>query len=382
MSASLRLGKVAGVEIYVHATFFLLLAWVGIAHYVEARSIAAAAAGVLFLVAVFATVVLHELGHALAASRFGIRTRDITLLPIGGIARLDRIPEDPFEELIVALAGPAVNVAIAGALVGVAFLLGEPPVAEAGRLTAYPFLTKLIGTNVALVLFNILPAFPMDGGRVLRALLATRLGHERATEIAAAVGQGLALVFGVAGLLFNPLLILIAVFVWLLAGQEASAARIRAALAGIPVRQAMITEFQTLAPGDPLARAVEHTLAGFQQDFPVVDEGRLCGMLTRANLLEALARLGAHAEVREAMTRDLETATPSEPLQDAFQRIQECGCRSLPVTRNGALVGILTLENIGELLMIESASREGGEPAPSRRSAAPEGEAVGAPGGS
>jgi Zn-dependent protease len=212
MIGSLRLGRLFGIPVYMHFTFILLLAVVALVQLFQG-GIAAAFAMVLLISAVFGCVLLHEFGHALAARHFGIATRDVTLLPIGGLARLERLPSDPRQELWIALAGPAVNVVLVGFFAVPAVLFGSAVAAQ------------LMMINLGLVLFNMLPAFPMDGGRVLRAVLAGSLGNLRATEIAAAVGRVMAVIFGVAGLLWNPMLIFIAMFVWFGAGQEARLAR-------------------------------------------------------------------------------------------------------------------------------------------------------------
>jgi Zn-dependent protease len=358
MKWSWRIGRIAGIDLNVHLTFLILVAWVALRHYLERRSPVDAFMGVAFIFCLFGIVVLHELGHALTARRFGIPTRDITLLPIGGVARLERMPEDPKQELLVALAGPAVNVALAAILFVVLEL--------SGGLVAYwdvirvggSFLNQLLWVNVSLAVFNLLPAFPMDGGRVLRALLALRTDYVRATQIAAGVGQALAAVFGFVGLFTNPFLVFIALFVWLGAAAEASMVQMRSALGGIPVQRAMVTDFRALAPHDPLGRAVDHVLAGFQQDFPVVDQGRVAGVLTRADLLNALARHGQEARVDEVMQRDIETADPLDMLEGVLGRLQRRGCHTLPVVHNGRLVGLVTTDNLGELLMFEEALRK------------------------
>jgi CBS domain-containing protein len=212
--------------------------------------------------------------------------------------------------------------------------------------------------NVGLAVFNLIPAFPMDGGRVLRALLALRMDYSRATHIAATVGQGLALAFGFLGLFTNPFLVFIAFFVWMGAAGESSLVQMKSSLGGIPVSRAMITDFRALDAADPLQRAVDHVLAGFQQDFPVLESGRVVGVLVRDDLLKAVAREGAGAPVGEVMRREFETADPAEMLEPAFVRLQACACRSLPVVRNGHLVGILTADNVGEFLMVQAAMRE------------------------
>src|SRR5437868_855538 len=184
------MGRVAGIDLYVHATFLLLLAWIGIQE--SAQGVAAVAASMLYIVALFAIVVLHELGHALTARRYGVVTRDIILLPIGGVARLERMPRDPRQEVLVALAGPAVNVALAALLYAIVRLTGQPPTADVydfdPLLSVRAFFYQLVFVNLVLALFNLLPAFPMDGGRVLRALLAMRMSsYARATGIAARI---------------------------------------------------------------------------------------------------------------------------------------------------------------------------------------------------
>lgn len=356
MKWSWRIGRIAGIDVYLHATFLILLAWVGIAHYLAHSDIREAARGVAFILTLFGVVVLHELGHALAARRYGIRTRDITLLPIGGVARLERIPDKPSQELVVALAGPAVNVVLAGGLYLLILLIDEME-----NMTQVPqiggsFLNELMWANVLLAVFNMLPAFPMDGGRVLRALLATRMPHVQATQIAAAVGQAMALLFGFLGLLAGmPLLIFVALFVWLAAAQESSMVQMRSALSGIPVHHAMVTDFRTLRPDDPLATAVAHVLDGFQQDFPVVDGDQVIGVLTRNDLLAALSQLGQQVPVSQVMQREFAVADAQEMLETAFTRLQACACHTLPVLRNHELVGLLTTDNLGEYMMIQSA---------------------------
>ncbi|MDW8366320.1 MAG: site-2 protease family protein, partial [Abditibacteriales bacterium] len=303
MKWSWRIAQVAGIDIYMHATFLLLLGWVVLNHYLQGHSVALTVQGLLFILTLFGIVVLHELGHALTAKHFGIRTRDITLLPIGGVARLERMPEDPKQELLVALAGPAVNIVLAGGLLVVLVPVAGLAALSDVALVGGQFLVKLMWVNVALAVFNLLPAFPMDGGRVLRAVLAMKMDYVQATQIAASVGQVMAFLFGFIGLFYNPFLVFIALFVWMGAAEEAAMVQMKSSLSGIPISKAMITDFRTLSPHDSLARAVEHVLAGFQQDFPVVEEGRTVGVLTRADLLTALAQRGQETLVGEVMRR-------------------------------------------------------------------------------
>jgi Zn-dependent protease len=248
MKWSLRLAKIAGIDVYIHATFFLLIGWVALSYWMQEHSLAATLLGVGFILTMFACVVLHEFGHALTARRYGIKTRDITLLPIGGVARLERMPEDPIQELWVALAGPAVNLVIAALLFLGLFATASLEPLSKWSLTAGPFVQRILLLNVVLVLFNMLPAFPMDGGRVLRALLAIRIEYTRATHIAANIGQAMALLFGFLGFFTNPFLLFVALFVWIGAGQEASMTQLKSALGGIPIGRAMVTDYRTLSP--------------------------------------------------------------------------------------------------------------------------------------
>ena len=357
MKWSWKIARVAGIGIYMHATFLILLAWVGISYYLPTRSIAAALGGLAFVLVLFGVVVLHELGHALTARRFGVRTRDITLLPIGGVARLERMPEAPRQELLVALAGPAVNVVLAGLLFLALLPSAGAQLVQPEALLEADFLVRLMWINVSLAVFNLLPAFPMDGGRVLRALLAMRMEYVRATQIAAHIGQAMALLLGFIGLLYQPFLLFIALFVWMGAAQEASLVQMKSALGGIPISHAMITEFETLAPDSPLSEAVGRILEGFQQDFPVVEQGRVVGLLTRRVLLGALTNQGQDATVGEVMEREFEVAHPSEMMELAFARLQRCACHSLPVIQDGQVIGLIDADNIGEFLMIQSALR-------------------------
>lgn len=355
MKWSLKVGKLLGIDVYLHFTFLLLLAFLGFYYWRVTQNVEAALRGVAFIVALFGCVVLHELGHALMARRYGIKTRDITLLPIGGIARLETMPEKPMQELWVALAGPAVNVVIAGALfVGLAATSGFTPVEELG-VTGGSFWQRLMVLNIILVAFNLLPAFPMDGGRVLRALLALRLGRRRATAIAANVGQVMAILFGIFGFFYNPFLIFIGIFVYLGAQAEAGLVETQSALAGWRVRDAMMTRFRTLAARDTLGQAVEELLAGSQQDFPVLEDGQPIGMLRRNDLVKALSEGRRDAVVSERMCRDCETVDEAAPLKGAVEAMHARQCATVPVVAGGRMVGLLTLENISEMIMVKAA---------------------------
>lgn len=368
MKWSFKIGQIAGIGIFIHFTFLLLLAWVVFSTYSTRQSWSDAMDALAFVGSLFGVVVLHELGHALAARRYGIKTRDITLLPIGGVARLERIPEDPRQELVVALAGPAVNVVLAGVFYGLCLLSNTPLGIQADGLYEGSFLARMLWVNVILVVFNMLPAFPMDGGRVLRALLALKLDHMDATRIAAGIGQAMAFLFAFVGLtMHHPMLLFVAFFVWIGAAQEHNMVQMKNALSGIPVRRAMVRDFKTLRPEDTLKTAVQHILDGFQQDFPIVEEGRVVGMLTRADLLKGVSSQGDETPVAQLMQREFKVADPLEMLDRVFNRLQECACHSLPVLQGSELVGILTTDNLTEFLMIQEAMRERGGGKPPRR---------------
>lgn len=356
MPWSWKLVRIAGIDVYVHATFFMVIAWIALIHWNESQNLAAVIEGVGFILALFACVVLHEFGHALTAARYGIRTRDITLLPIGGLARLERMPDVPLQELWVALAGPAVNVVIAFVLFAWLQASGAWEAVDGIGITTGGFAERVMVANVFLAGFNLLPAFPMDGGRALRAVLATRMEYTRATQRAAMVGQGMAIFFGFVGLQGNPMLIFIALFVWIGAGQEASVVQMKSALAGIPLRRAMLTHFRTLTPASTLGDAVDLLLTGSQQDFPVVANGRVEGMLTRSDLVKALPQRGRAALVADSM-RECPVAQASEMLETVLGRLQGRDCHTIPVLEHGSLIGLVTMDNVGEFLMIHAAER-------------------------
>ncbi len=352
MSWSIPIARIAGIQLRIHITFLLLIVWVA------TGSVGAA----IFILLLFLCVVLHEFGHALAAKAYGINTPDITLLPIGGVARLERIPEEPKQELVIAAAGPAVTAIIALSLLVVIASRGQSqlgPAIQGGDL-----LMSLFKINEYLLLFNLIPAFPMDGGRVLRALLATRLSYARATQIAANVGQAFAFIFGIVGLFGipgfyspNPFLIFIAFFVYLGASQEAALAQMRDVSRRFPVSSAMVREFRSLSESATLQEAIDALLATSQHDFPVLDgSGNVVGILTRHDLIAALRKGDPDIRVGDVMRRGCPTVTIGTPFEDAFRIMQESNCPALPVLDSmKRLVGLLTPENVSELMMVQSA---------------------------
>jgi Zn-dependent protease/CBS domain-containing protein len=316
---------------------------------------------VAFIVAVFACVVLHEFGHALAARRYGIRTPDITLLPIGGLARLERMPDQPWQEFVIAIAGPLVNVVIAALiLAAVGFSVGPQQMADIEDPNI-GFFARLAGVNVFLVLFNLIPAFPMDGGRVLRAILAIWMPWSRATQTAATIGQGLAFVFGFIGLFYNPLLIFIGIFVYLAAAAEGQNAQLREVAASVLVGDVMITNFARLDRSANIDQAVEMLLATTQHEFPVVDaDGRFEGLLLREDIIRALRDSGPETPVVSVMRTDIPISHPRRSLRDSLNAMQTQGAPAVAVVDgDGRLAGLMTLENLGEMLMVRSARPEG-----------------------
>ncbi len=351
MSWSFKIARIAGIEVRVHITFLLLLAFIGSS---------APLSGLIFTCLVFGCVLLHEFGHALAARRYGIRTPDITLLPIGGVARLERMPDNPLHEIVVAIAGPLVNVVIAAVLW--LYLRATGGVADVAPIQHFgaSLPQMLLSLNVGLVLFNLVPAFPMDGGRILRALLALRMDYSRATHIAATIGQACAFAFGFWALLqhpMNPLYILVAVFIYMGAQSEASLAELKSASAGLRVQSAMVTHFRALTLDATLDQAVAALLSTSQHEFPVVDDdGIVRGLLTRDDLIVALKKSGVTGLASEAMRVNVPCVHQTMPFDRAFAIMQESQCPALPVLNSaGKLVGLFTPENVGELMMVHSA---------------------------
>lgn len=356
MRWSYTIGRIGGTEIKVHVTFLILVAFWALAGHQQGGAAGAINASIMLL-ALFGCVLLHEFGHITMARRFGVRTPDVILLPIGGVARLERIPSEPRQELLIAVAGPLVTLAIVVVLYLLLWSIGPRP--TLGTLDpGSDFLTFLMRVNAFLLIFNLIPAFPMDGGRMLRAVLASRLGLLRGTRLAATLGQILAAVGGFYGLTAGqPLLALIAFFVFLGAGAEASSVETRVAGEGLRVNQMMVTNFRTIPIYATLGDAVELLLSGEQREFPVVDNlGRTEGILTRDNLIRGLSQRGPGSPVSESMTGGAPTVAPTLGFEEALDRLRGSGLPAIPVVdATGKLVGLLTLDNITDLLLVRRA---------------------------
>jgi stage IV sporulation protein FB len=354
MSWSVTLGTVAGTQLRVHATFFLLLVWIVVAGSI-AEGLGAALENAVLIIAIFACVVLHEFGHAAMARRFGIKTPDITLLPIGGMARLERFPEAPREEILIAIAGPAVNVMIwfvltfflnANVSLGIISSLEDP---------SETFLARLASVNLVLVVFNMIPAFPMDGGRIFRAALAMFMDRARATSIAASMGQIMAFLFGFLGLIGgSPILVLIAIFIFFAAGAEGADASLRSIAKNAKARDAMISLFETVTPEQTLEATSRSVIRTTQAEFPVLDHhGRFLGFLTRNAILSAPEHARSGIKVQDRMISEAPIVAPDAPMKDVLDAMSLGSPPAVAVTdRNGIFLGYITRENIGEWYLV------------------------------
>jgi stage IV sporulation protein FB len=369
VESSIKLLTVSGIEIRMHLTFPLILLWGALQFgLVLGLGLPGAAFGVLVTLLLFVIVVLHELGHSYAALGYKIPVQRIVLLPIGGVAELGRLPEDPRQELVVALAGPAVNFVLAAALWLVAqitplgrALAGDPlPQLFTGGMLADPVAAVfqyVFSANLAIGLFNLLPAFPLDGGRVLRALLAMKLAYPRATAVAVGIGQTMAWLLGLWGVLNgNFFLIILAVFIYMAGAQEGRMVQVKNVLASVRVRQAFARRAVVLMPYDPVSRAVELTLQSFQADFPVCDGDRVVGLVTAADVMQALQQHREHTPVAQVMRTEFPVASPLDSVYDVQQRMLEFNLSAVPVVEDGVFVGMLTSRDISELYQMLSVS--------------------------
>jgi Zn-dependent protease/predicted transcriptional regulator len=352
---SIKLFEVRGTAVRVHLTFFLLLAWVATIYWYKGGA-QAALYGLVFIAVLFTCVVLHEFGHIFMARRYGIRTPDVTLLPIGGVASLERMPRKPGQEIMVALAGPAVNLVIA--IVLLVLFRGQIDLEKLQEVQYAPvnLVMQVAVANIVLFVFNLIPAFPMDGGRVLRALLALSMDYANATRVAATVGQFIAILFGVLGLMGNPLLILVALFIFMAATGEAGFVETQAVTQDYTARDAMISTYVALSPEDNLDRAVERLLETTQQEFPIVDAaGQLHGVLTRERLVNGLREHGGGAAVQDAMIAAVPQVAPGESLATVFEALRKKETPIVAVVDEAhKLMGYVNSENLAELIMVRT----------------------------
>ncbi|MFH1672953.1 MAG: site-2 protease family protein [Pseudomonadota bacterium] len=355
MQWSFKLGKIFGIDFRIHVTFLFLLLFIFFAG-LSRGSPAYAMRAVLFICSVFASVLIHELGHSLIARRFGKEATSITLLPIGGIATIEEMPEKPSQEIAMSIVGPLINLAIAGILYLFVGRWSGVRVPDLYPDSAQAFFGGLIGVNIVLAVFNLIPAFPMDGGRVLRGILALKMDYNRATSLAVFIGQAVSMFFIFYGIFFNWWLALIGFFLYVGAGGEKQQVMLRSVLHQVPASEAMATDFQSLRPDEPLARALEHAYHGCQEDFPVVgDKGGLKGILTRTGILAAIHEKGVELPVSEVMDRNFFSVAPSTPLDEVYRRLLSTRKTAAAVVDGDRLKGMLCLDGIGRYFMVQTA---------------------------
>lgn len=356
MKFSLYLGKYKGIKVFIHWTFSLLLLWIIIANMRSGAYIGDTGWSLLFILAIFFCVILHEFGHALTAQKYGIQTRDIILLPIGGLARLEKLPEDPKQELNVALAGPLVNVVIFFFLGLVVYATGfDPEAMEEPHLDGSTILLYLASANLFLALFNLLPAFPMDGGRILRALLSIRMPRVEATQIAGSIGQVLAIGFIFLGLFYNPILVLIGIFIFLGAQAEVNYTRQSSFLKGYIVGDALMKKFPIIAFDAPLKKAVEKLLDSQATHFVVVKDDEPCGTLSREEIIRGLGEENDAIVIEKVASPDPLKLEIHMPLEDAFKKMAGENKKVALVYEDNLFMGILDQENIAEFIMVKNA---------------------------
>jgi len=354
MQWSYNFGKIFGINFRIHVTFLLLLLFIFISGLFQ-RGFEEAVTSVLFICAVFACVLIHEIGHSLIARRYGKEAKSITLLPIGGVATMEEMPEKPSQEIAMSIVGPFINLAIAAILylfVGAWAGVGVP--------NLYPdsvgaFFAGLIGVNIILAVFNLIPAFPMDGGRVLRGFLALNMDYVKATSIAVFIGQGVSLFFIFFGIFFNWWLALIGLFLYIGAGSENQHVMLRAVLHRVPASEAMTTDFRSLRPDETLSRALEHVYHGCQEDFPVVGDKGIEGVLTHNRIISAIHERGTEVPVSEVMDRNFVSVDSRTLLDEVYHKLLSNNKTAMLIQDGGQLKGMLCLRGISRYMMIQSA---------------------------
>jgi len=355
---SLRLGRFFGIEVYIHWTFWILIVWVLLMH-VASGGIGQGAWGIAFILSLFLCVVIHEFGHALTARRFGIVTHDITLYPIGGIASLEGMPEKPAQELIVAIVGPFVNLGIAAVLLVLLIATGRMPSANALEnvtdIVQLPFLYSLLFANLTLAIFNLIPAFPMDGGRALRALLSFWMDRVNATRIAAGLGQAFAILLVFLGFFTNFWLVFIGLFVYLGAGGEAAYARMQSALSGLAVNDALMSRFTVLSPEDTIGKAADALLKSQETEFVILDAGKPTGLLTRDEIIRGLTEAGPDAPVADFASDQFTVVDAGNSLKKLFEELLRAEHPVAIVIRGGEVAGLIDRNNVEEKILINEA---------------------------
>ena len=355
MKGSLKLGKIAGIGLFVHWTFSLLILFIVYTNYKAGQNSIQILWSVLFILCIFLTVFMHELGHALTAKKFGIKTKDITLLPIGGVAQLERLPEKPSEELMVAFAGPMVNIVLA--LITSLFIslpnTSEEMVAQLDNgVNSGNFFLNFYLVNIILAFFNLIPAFPMDGGRVLRALLSYKLERHQATKIAARIGQALAIGFVLLGFYSKPFLIFIGIFVFMGAQIESEYTESKYMLKGYKVRDVLMKQYPTIDYNETLETAVKLMLDSQNKHFLVTENGIPMGTLNREQIIAALAKKEGETKLSSIMDRELILLQADNLLEDVFELVYKNKSTLMLVIDDNQLIGTLDTENLLEFILI------------------------------
>jgi Zn-dependent protease len=359
MKYSLTLGRPFGIRISVHWTFLLIIAWVVFIDMRQGLGLGPILYSVLFVLTIFLCVVLHELSHSLTARHYGISTRSITLLPIGGVADLEKMPEDPRQELAVSIAGPLLNLTIAlvlWILLSVSGRLNLDP-SDFRVITGSNFLVLLMFANLMLAVFNLVPAFPMDGGRVFRSLLAMKLPRDKATMVAMNIGKVFAFFIAIWGIYTNPFLIFIAIFIYIGAQREYEMVKYTSVLSGFTVDQVLMHEYTPLHPHDTLKRAVDILLDGPEQRFIVTDEDKVVGILARNDIIQGLMTYDEDAEVKKIMNSNVTTFDAGTSLEEAYEKMRYQQISMAPVIENERVKGVIDMDNINEFIMVRSAKR-------------------------
>ncbi len=356
MRGSLRLITIRGIDIRLHFTFPLILIWAAFQFGFMAGNLTGAIFGVVAILILFFLVTLHELGHSFAAQYYNVRVKQIVLSPIGGVAQLSHIPEKPFQEFIIVLAGPMVNLIVA-ILMAMVFLTPaasfSDPISVMMGVSGFnlnSLFSYIFFYNILLGLFNMIPAFPLDGGRILRSLLAMRLDYVKATKIAAAVGRVAAVAIGVYGLTNGGFfLIFIAFFIYMGASQEAKLVENRAFLRNFTVEDVYSPSVFRLLPDSTVQQAKNIMVFGGQRSFPVADGDTLVGFLTYSDYLRASQNSVAHALVAPFVRQDIEPVSFNDDLFVVYQRLIDEQMEALPVVFNGRFMGMITIQQIAEL---------------------------------
>ncbi len=359
MKASVKIGNFFGIGVFIHWTFIILIVWIVKLQFRTSGDTQYTLLSVAFVLVLFICVTLHEYGHALVARRYGIKTKHITLLPIGGVAMLENVPEKPEQELAVALAGPLVNVVIAALLMLYLYASGKPVFTT--PFTTLPlsdnFIQNLLKINLVLAAFNLIPAFPMDGGRALRAILSLKLSRVLATNIAARIGQFIAILFVLGGLFVNPFLVFIGIFIFLGAQAEATMIEIQSVLTKAQVKDVIMRNYSLLDENDTLQTASTELLNGQASNFLVLKNNRVVGTLSKKDLIRGLTEQGIEFPVKDFIYRNIFVLQPYMPLEDVYKKMIAEKINILPVYEGETLVGAVDIENILEYVMIKNAEK-------------------------